>query len=328
VGGPNKSNNLGGVLLLEVWLDSELPDKKKFKPNSFIALCDHMQQIRFVLPRGEEEIKTKENWTAFLKSLNTPSIAESWRKLKSHSSNADQKPKKAKQIGDFVCINVEEMYRKIIREKEHPPVIKTVGQYREVLEGYASSNSEVNIYDRYLLKFQIQTLRKKGKKAPGDMKRSFSLLLQSLSAHGYAPEEINVISRCSQGREYISQGKKTWPEYEKWVVSDEYYQSTKTLLADLINWVRQELPEYERTTFVIYDCSNLEQHLMHHDRFISIMQNVLISSSGYNLDPGKKFDSVKEIPENTTLGPTYIIPVKPPSNLDPESFEAIIFEGF
>ena len=330
VGGPHKSNHLSGVLLLMVWLDSELPDENEFDPRSFIALCSHMLQIRFILPRNsEDQRKTEDNWSGFLKSLNTPGGAEAWRKLKNNSVNADQKPKNAKPIDEFVCMNVEDMYRKIMRETfENAPAIKTVGQYREVLEGYTSRNTSVDIYDRYLFKFQIQTLRENRKKAPSDMKRSFRLLLQSLSSHGYPPEKIRIISRCSQWREYTTQKKNTWPEYDKWVDSDEYYQSTKTLLAELINWLRKELPEYKTTSFIIYDCSNLEQHLMHHDRFINIMSNVLISSSGFNLDPGKKFDSVKEIPGRATLGPTYIIPVKPPPNLDPELIEAIVFEDF
>jgi hypothetical protein len=330
VGGPNKSNYLGGVLLLMIWLDSKLPDKNEFDPQSFVALCSHMQQIRFILPRNpEDQLKADNNWSGFLKSIDTPGSPEAWRKLKNNSVRADQRPKNAKRIDEFVCMSVGDMYRKIMRETfENASAIKTVEQYKEVLEGYTSKNTWVDIYDRYLFKFQIQTLRKNSKKAPGDMKRSFRLLLQSLSSHGYAPEKIRIISRCSQWREYTTQKKKTWPEYEKWVDSDEYYRSTKDLLADLINWLQKEMPEYKTTSFVIYDCSNLEQHLMHHDRFINIMNNVLISSSGYNLDPGKKFDSDKEIPGRTTLGPTYIIPVKPPSNLNPENIKAIIFEDF
>ena len=328
MGGPNKSNYLGGVFMLIIWLDSELPDNNEYVPDSFIELTRHTQLIRFMIPRKEEERSAaKKNWKEFLSVNNTPGSKEAWRKLLNNSGDANQKPKKAKSIVGFVCMNVEEMLRKIMRESINAPVIETVGQYRETLQGYASDNSNVGIYDRYLLKFQIETLRKKGKiKAPGDMKRSLRILLDALSSHGWAPETVSIISRCSQFREYSSQKNNGEDDYEKWVNSPKYYQNVKELLSDLFSSIREVLPEYEKTSFVIHDCSNLDQRLTHHDRFINIMSNVLISSAGYNLDPGKKFNTANKIPGETSLGPTYIIPVQAHFNFDPGSLDAIVFE--
>ena len=118
--------------MLILWLDSELPDNDEFVPDSFIELTRHTQLIRFMIPRKEEErTAAKKNWTEFLRVNNTPGSKEAWRKLVSNSGDANQKPKKARSIVGFVCMNVEEMLRKIMRESINAPVIETPAPARD-----------------------------------------------------------------------------------------------------------------------------------------------------------------------------------------------------
>ena len=111
--------------------------------------------------------------------------------------------------------------------------------------------------------------------------------------------------RAEERREaYLS---KKWKE---WMNSDMEYNITR-LLRKLFDSIKEVLPEYQNTSFRIWDCTKLQYTETLHDRFIVVGRSQQISSAGFNLDEiGSKWKGIGRPKNDIQIQQTYISSVK------------------
>jgi len=290
------------------------------------------KRIQLVVHPDDREERLKE-WTKWFKEHGIPKNkldGPKYRRMFSERLQQISSSSHSALLSEYTIMDPTSFYKKLL---DFPPTeIRDTYTLVKNIDGLIGEGTSVTIFDKYLLKHNIETLTShlNSEEPIEDLNPLNSLRLLMKSMSNCHPAEISIYSEFFQRREYERIWKKRKSEMCKWnelfEQGSSYREFVRSLMKNICAEIRKD-KKFDDTDIHIYDCSPhiYTQGKLPHDRYLSINRIHYVSTGGFNFNiqwpKGASLQeftnsSVEDILNNQSHGvrldpPTKLIPVSP-----------------